>query len=234
MPWRGEFCAQRLARQREALGRPLLKTLVEQRQVEQPFAGIVDDIERQGAVGAVLPLVVDHQPQFADIDGRVRPAPLLDQGADVVFIGKARHRVVGLRLQPGAGDPAGGERFEDRKAAAAGQAVDQRGDEHGLAGARQAGDAEPHRRIEEAVAIVLQRPRRQPRFLDDILKTGGHAGGEGSVRGKRWWAMSGKWRLAGQNQASYLRRDWNRASERFVDLARPMSYRSLTSSPGPA
>ena len=106
MPRRGEFCARAFARQREAFGRPLLIALVEQRQVEQPFAGIVDDIERQRAVRAVLPLVVDHQPQFADVDGRVRPAPLLDQGADVVLIVEARHRVVRLRLQPGAGDPA--------------------------------------------------------------------------------------------------------------------------------
>jgi hypothetical protein len=30
----------------------LLKTLAEQRQVEQPFAGIIDNIERQGAVRA--------------------------------------------------------------------------------------------------------------------------------------------------------------------------------------
>ena len=38
------------ARQREALGRPLLVALAEQRQVEQPFAGIVDDVERERAV----------------------------------------------------------------------------------------------------------------------------------------------------------------------------------------
>ena len=86
------------------------------------------------AVGAVLPLIVDHQPQFADVDGGVRPAALLDQGVDVVLIVEARYRVVRLRLEPGAGDPPAGERLEHRKAAAAGQAVDQRGDEDGLAG----------------------------------------------------------------------------------------------------
>ena len=181
VPWRRQLRAKRLPRQREALGGPLLETLVEQRQVEQPFAGIVDDIERQGSVRAVLPLIVDHQPEFADIDRRIRPAPLLDQGADMIFIGKARHRIVGLRLQPGARDPPGGERLEDRKAAAAGEAVNQRRDEDGLAGARQPGDAKPDRRIEKLVAIVLQGPRRQARFLDDILKAGGHAGGDNSV-----------------------------------------------------
>ena len=52
----------------------------------------------------------------------------------MVLIVEARHRIVGLRLEPGAGDPPGGERLEDRKTSAAGEAVDQRGDEHGLAG----------------------------------------------------------------------------------------------------
>ena len=94
----------------------------------------------------------------------------------MVLVIEARHRVVGLRLEPGAGDPPGRKRLEHRKAAAAREAVDQRGDEHGLAGARQAGDAEPHRRVEEAVAIIQQRPRRQARFLDDIGENGGHGG----------------------------------------------------------
>ncbi len=64
----------------------------------------------------------------------------------MVLIVEARHRVVGLRLKPGAGDPPGGESFENGKTAAAGEAVNQRGDEDGLAGARQPGDAEPDRR----------------------------------------------------------------------------------------
>ena len=175
------FGARAFARQRQAFGRPLLVALGEQRQVEQPFAGIVDDIDGERAVGAVLPLIVDHQPQFGDVDGGARPAPVLDQGADVVLIGKARHGVVRLRLQPGAGDPPRRVRLEHRKPPSTGQAVDQRRDEHGLAGARQARDAKSHRRVEEALAVVQQRPRRQPRFLDDILKTGGHAGAGGSM-----------------------------------------------------
>ena len=104
----------------------MLKTLVEQRQIQQPFAGVIDDVDGERAVGAILPLVVDDEAQFADVDGGVRPAPLLDQGADVVLIVEARHRIVRLRLEPGAGDPAGGIGLEHRKPAAAGQAVDQR------------------------------------------------------------------------------------------------------------
>ena len=134
VPGSRELRARLFARLGEALGRPLLVTLVEQRQVEQPLAGVVDDIECQRAVGAVVALVVDHQTQFADIDRRVRPAALLDQGADMAFVVEARHRVVGLRLEVGAGNPPGRERLEHRKAAAAGEAVDQRGNEHGLAG----------------------------------------------------------------------------------------------------
>src|SRR5450756_938432 len=38
------------------------------------------------------------EPQLADIDRRVRPAPLLDQGLQMALIGEPRHRVVGLRL----------------------------------------------------------------------------------------------------------------------------------------
>src|SRR2546430_10595268 len=126
VPRRGEFCARALARQCEALRRPLLKTLVEQREIQQPLAGVIDDIDGERAVGAVLSLVVDDEAQFADIRRRAWPAPLLDQGTDVVLIGEARHGVVRLRRQPGAGYPARGVRLEDRKPSAPGQAVAQR------------------------------------------------------------------------------------------------------------
>ena len=113
----------------------MLVALVEQRQIEQPFAGIIDDVERQRAVGAIVPLIIDDEPQLADIDRRIRPAAILDQGADVILVIETRHRVVGLRLEPGAGNAPRCEGFEYRKAAAAGEAVNKCGDEHGLAGA---------------------------------------------------------------------------------------------------
>ena len=106
VPVRGQMGARRLARQRQAFRRPLLKTLLQQRQIEQPLAGIVDDVERQRAVGAVLALVVDDEPELADVDGRARPAPLLDQRAQMALIGKARHGVVRLRRQMRPRDPA--------------------------------------------------------------------------------------------------------------------------------
>src|ERR1700682_2370499 len=135
VPWLSEPRARTLPRQGEALGGPCLKTLVEQRQIEQPLAGIIDDVERRRAVRAILPLVVDDQPELADIDRRIRPAPLLDQGADMVFIVETRHRIVGLRRKPGASDPPRGARLEDREAAATGETMNQRGDKRRLAGA---------------------------------------------------------------------------------------------------
>ena len=100
------------------------------------------------AVRAVLPLVLDGEAKLADVGGGFRPSPLVDQGADVAFVVETRHRVVRLRLEPRAADAAACERLEDRKTAAAQQSMHQRGNEDRLAGARQAGDAEPYGRIE--------------------------------------------------------------------------------------
>ena len=80
---------------------------------------------------------------------------LIDQRLDMILVLEARHRVVGLFLQEGAGDAPGFLRLEQRQPAAMDEIVDQRRDEHGLAGARQAGDAEPQRWRE-------QRRRRGP------------------------------------------------------------------------
>ena len=42
----------------------------------------------------------------------------VDERAHMVLVVEARHRVVGLRLEPRAGDAAAGERLEHRQAAA--------------------------------------------------------------------------------------------------------------------
>ncbi|MHC2323173.1 hypothetical protein ACVI3S_001193 [Bradyrhizobium diazoefficiens] len=185
VPAGGKMRAWRLARERKTLRRPLLVALLQQRQVEQPLAGIVDDIERQGAIGAVVALVVDDEAKLADVDGRIRPVPFLDQRAQMGLIGKARHGIVRLRREVRPRDPARGIGFEYRKPAAARQPMDQRGDEHRLAGPRQAGDPEPHRRIEEVLAIVDQRPGRQARLFDHILETECHVNVRGSRRAEK-------------------------------------------------
>jgi len=86
----------------------------------------------------------------------------------VVLIVEARHRIIRLRCEICARDAARREGFEHREAAAARKAVDQGGDEYGLARPRQAGDAEPDRRVEEVLAKVKERPRRQARLFDDV------------------------------------------------------------------
>ena len=138
----------------------MLVRFVEQRQIEQPFAGIIDDVERQSSIRAIAALVVDHEPQLADVGRRVWPAALLDQGANVVLVVEARYRVVRLRLKPCPRDPPGRKRLENRKSAATNEAMDQGGDKNGLAGARQAGDAEPDAGLEKVLAIVHERPCR--------------------------------------------------------------------------
>ena len=87
--------------------------------------------------------------------------------ADMALVVEARHGVVGLRLELGAGDAAGGIGLEERQPAAMDQIVDQRGDEDGLAGAGEAGDAEPDRRRDEACGAVGEVGERQAGLVGD-------------------------------------------------------------------
>ena len=88
----------------------------------------------------------------------------------MVLIVEPRHRVVGLGRQPRAGDAALVLRLEHRKPPAAHEAVHQRGDEDGLAGPRQPGDAEPHGRIEQAPAIFRNGAGGEPGLFEEIGK----------------------------------------------------------------
>ena len=82
----------------------------------------------------VAGLILDDETQLAHAAGRFRPAPLVEQRVQVRLVVEARHRVVGLRLEPRAGDAAGGQRLEHRQAAAVEEVVDERREEHRLAG----------------------------------------------------------------------------------------------------
>ncbi len=84
----------------------------------------------------------------------------------MLFVAEARNGVIGLRREPRAFDATRGEQLEHRKAAAAGQSMDDRRDENRLAGARQAGDPEPHRRMDEMTAKILDGARGQPRLFE--------------------------------------------------------------------
>ena len=95
-------------------------------------------------------------------------SPLDHHRADVALVVEPRHRVVRLRRKPGAGDAATGQRLEHRKPAAAKQAMQQRGDEHGLAGAGQPGDAETNGRMDEMAAELGERAGREPGLFKDF------------------------------------------------------------------
>ena len=57
--------------------------------------------------------------------------------------------------------------LEHRQATAMQQVVDQRGDEDGLAGARQAGDAEPQGRLDQAAGAIGKRVEGDQRLIGD-------------------------------------------------------------------
>ena len=67
------------------------------------------------------------------------------RSAEVRLVIEAGHAVVGLRFEIGADDPMLGVGREKRQSAAGNEIADERRDEDGLAGARQAGDAKTYR-----------------------------------------------------------------------------------------
>ena len=74
----------------------------------------------------------------------------------MILVLEARYRIIRLFLERGAGHPAGAQRLEQGQPAAMQQIVDQRRDEDGLAGTRQAGDAEPDGRIDQIGGAIGQ------------------------------------------------------------------------------
>ena len=83
----------------DGLPGPLGIAGVEKREVEQPFAGIIHDIQGERArprAPAGFALVFHIHPQLADAIGGLRPAAALGQRRHMLFIRKARHRVVRL------------------------------------------------------------------------------------------------------------------------------------------
>ena len=112
VPSAREPAARLLVGELQRLGRPFAIAHGEQRQIEQPLAGIIDDVEGECAVGAAEGLIFDDEPQLAYAARRFRPGAVLDQRIDVPLVLEPRHRVVGLRLEPRPGDAPGGQRLE--------------------------------------------------------------------------------------------------------------------------
>ena len=118
---------------------------------------------------AALRLIVDDKPQFADLPRRLRPLPFIDQRVQMAFIVEPRHRIIRLRRKISASDAAGGHRLEHRETSAAQQAMDQRGDEDGLAGVGKPGDPEPDRRIEQMAAELRESESGQPDLFKELV-----------------------------------------------------------------
>jgi len=146
--------------------RPAGIILPEKAKVEQPFAGIVDDVEMQPArpaQGAEDPGLgqPERQPEFADRPGAVGPVRLgSGQRRQMRLEVEARHRVVGLGLQIGRENPPLGRGAQARHPRPVHQVGHQRGDEDGLAGARQAGDAQPDHRVRQRRRHRLDHPAK--------------------------------------------------------------------------
>ena len=129
----------------QRLARPLRVALGQKRQVEEPFAGIVDNVD--GEFGralpqALAPLELEREPQFGDAARRFRPVAFVPgQGGQMILVGEARHVVVGLWLQFRAHQPTFGMNAKDRQHAlaihggrrCAQQILHQGGDEDSLA-----------------------------------------------------------------------------------------------------
>ena len=100
--------ARRGQRRRQRLLRPALIGFFEKHQVKQPFAGVIDDIDWKLRPApppeARDAFVFERQAQFRDALRRLRPRPVVAaptrprQNIEVIFIGEARHGIVGLRL----------------------------------------------------------------------------------------------------------------------------------------
>src|SRR5690606_27989322 len=112
----------------------------EKRQVEQPFARIVDDVDgetpgRKQSVPAAGTLIIEGDAQFRDGAGRFGPGSVAHQRLNMVLVLEAGNGIVGLRLQSDAGYPVCATRLVQSQAPAIQQVVDERRDEDGLAGA---------------------------------------------------------------------------------------------------
>jgi hypothetical protein len=112
------------------------------------------------------------------------------EGGEVLLEGEAGDGVVGLGLEPGREDAPLGRGAELGHAAPVEEVRDQRGDEHGLARAREARDAQADHRIPEGgghrlghVARGVPRARRERADHSGASMTGEHRSREGGAVG---------------------------------------------------
>ena len=163
------------------LDRPLLVIERQQRQVEQPLAGIVDEIEmeRPRLEQAAEPWrrrQTQPHPHPAQPFRRLRPARRLGQKlGEALGVGKAWQARDVQKLDSAHALAPGEERKGlDRRVLGVQQRMHEGGHEHGLARALQAGDG-------DAIRVVLERRGTGERRSDGIQGRGGEA----SQSGKR-------------------------------------------------
>ena len=139
--------------------RPLGEIQFQQRQVEQPLARIVDDIDVQPpraerALQERGRAVLDGDAQLADAPRALGPLRRVGgQRGQVLLVGEPWQGIVGLRLEVGAGDAPLGHGREVGQAPAGHEATHQGGDEDRLAGACQPGDAEAQGRCHQVADV---------------------------------------------------------------------------------
>ena len=91
----------------------------------------------------------------------------------MALIVKTWHRIVRLRCKVCARDPTCCQRLEYRKASAAQQAVNERGDKHSFAGVRKPGNTKPNRRIEQMAAELDECSSGEPNLFNELKHSKG-------------------------------------------------------------
>jgi hypothetical protein len=125
----------------EGLRGPFGKAQRQEREIEKPLTGIIDDIEvEHGRAGPAAPpllrLEFQHQPQLADPARSFRPVwQLARQRTEMLLVGKAWDRSIGRFREFGADEPAGSKGGKAGHPTASEKIVDQCGDKDRLAGA---------------------------------------------------------------------------------------------------
>src|ERR1043165_2483651 len=105
MPVFGGFFAGRHPALLDRGFRPFPVVELEQRQIEKPFSGIIDNIDMQQlATELAFPeprrAIFEREPELADSARALRPARrVADEIGKVLFVGEARNNVVWLWLK---------------------------------------------------------------------------------------------------------------------------------------
>ena len=206
------------AHQGHGRARPIGKALVQQGEIEQPFAGIIDDPDRHlcrgtGDLAEKLAHRVGRreaqiEADLADVDGA--SGPVRDASGhffDIAEIREARQPVRLGAFKIG-GDQAAltghlEERHPVRIVECAQQIMDQAGDEHGLAGPAEPGHRQPDRcRARKFADIADQTPRRlgKDRRQPAQVQQGRHNFTSAAIR----WAHRARCASAGRGGAGRI------------------------------